>query len=365
MKRHLLFSVLMVLFTVNLFSQADFNTGAIKVEVDEYGAIELFTTAGVYMMDRGSALVGTGPTAVFDYKNDADSEEPTVLVANPTQSDFEIYGAFNNNYNNDPPDVIVKLNAYGWTNGGYIIAKFNIKNNETAAMNAMAGLDLIPYIDEEWGHDSVTYNSAAGVIRFHRGTQTNMGMKLLSAELTSLYSFEWYSGYSVDASYWGWMNQGTLQPLYASNTGDGPVTITAQAPMTLNPGESFNVYYAMAIGANEQAMLDNIAAAVAKYQAMITSVDEAGPATQGLKLDQNRPNPFRQSTTIRYHLPESGQVSLRVYNVVGSLVTTLVDGMQSMGSHSVEFRGNDLPAGVYYYTLRINGDTKTEKMIIR
>lgn len=364
MKRLLLFTAALLLVVVNSFSQAGFNTGALKIEVNEYGAIELFTIDDVFQIDRASILVASGPGAVFDYQNDADVEEPTVLVTNPTQSDFEIYGAYNNAYSGDPPDVIVKLHAYGWNNGGYVIVKFIIKNNESAAMNAMAGLDVIPYIDETYGFDSVTYDATEGVIRFHRGNVTNVGMKLLSAPLGSLYSFEWYDDYSVDTSYWSWMNYGSIQPQYASNTADGPVTITSQAPVALNAGESFNVYYAMALGEDEEAMLNNIAAAEEKYQWLITSVDEKGIAAKGLQLGQNQPNPFRQNTTIRYTLPESGKVSLKVYNVIGNEVATLVDGIQAKGSQTVKFSGNDMPAGVYYCTLRANGEAKTIKMVV-
>ncbi len=365
MKRFLLVVAVLLLLVSNSFSQAEFSTGALKIGINEYGAIELFTADEVYQIDRASILVASGPDAVFDYKNDANEDEPTVLVANPTQSDFEIYGAYNNTYSGDPPDVIVKLHAYGWNDGGYVILKFIIKNNETAAMNAMAGLDIIPYINEIYGYDTVTYNNTEGVVRLHRGNQTNVGLKLLSTTLGSLYSFEWYDEYYVDTSYYNWMNYGSLQPQYVSNTGDGPVIITAQAPVALNAGESFNVYYAMALGENEQAMLNNIAVAEDKYQTLITAVDEKGIAAQGLQLDQNQPNPFRQTTAIRYTLPESGKVSLKVYNVFGNEVATLIDGIQAKGSHSVNYSGNDLPAGVYYYTLRVNGEAKTGKMIVR
>lgn len=364
MRKITILAAMMLLVAQFVYSQAEFSTGVITVSIDEYGAIELYNMTGVQQLDRASILVGKGSDAVFDYKNDADAEEPTVLVTNPTQSDFEIYGAYNNAYSGDPPDVIVMQHAYGWNNGGYVIIKFIIKNKEAAAMNAMAGLDIIPYIDETYGFDSVTYNAAQGVIRFHRGNVTNMGMKLLSATLGSLYSFEWYSGYSVDSDYWTWMNTGTLQPMYASNTADGPVTITSQAPVAVNPDETFSVYYAMALGDDEQAMLNNIAAAVEKYQSLITSVNEKDIAIQGLQLDQNQPNPFRQNTTIRYTIPESGKVSLKVYNVVGHQVATLVDETQARGSHSVKFSGNELPSGVYYYTLSANGEAKTGKMIV-
>lgn len=364
MKRVLLFLAVMMLFITNSYSQATFNTGAIGVDVNEYGKIELFNSAGFYQLWRTSILVGTSPTAVFDYQNDAEQLEPTVLVTNPTVSDFEIYGAYDNSYSGDPPDVIVKLNAYGWTNGGYIIVKFNIKNDEATAINALAGLDIIPYIDEEDGYDTVSYNGTEEVIRFHRGNQTNIGMKLLSSTLSSLYSFEYYDGYYVDSDYWTWMNSGSLQPQYISTTPDGSVSITSQDAVALAPGESFDVYYAMALGSNLQTMASNMSAAVQKYQSLFASVEDIEFSGNGVHLGQNYPNPFNLSTTISYQLPCDGFVSLKIYNAIGDEAATLVNSEQTGGSYTIHYDAKDLTSGVYYYTLKFNEQVKSHKMFL-
>ncbi len=364
MKRLLLFVSIFALIYGDGFSQASFNTGAMEVVINNYGRIRLFTPDAVRHLQRASVLVGTSPTTVFDYTNDADEAEPTVLVSNPSKSDFEIYGAYNNAYSSLPPDVLVKLNAYGWTNGSYVIVKFNITNNETNAMNASVGLEVIPELNQTYGYDSVSWNAEAGVIRFHRGNQVNMGMKLLSASLSSLYSFEWYEDYSADTSLWNWMNKGMNQPMYASATVDGPVTITSQSPLAIAPNASANVYYAMALGADEAAMLANIATAVEKYQAIITSVPEKGVAESSIILEKNTPNPFTGSTVIKYRLNEPGMVNLSVFNSMGQCVSTLVDEKQTSGEYSARFSSGDLPAGIYHYTLRFNDCSTTQKMVI-
>ncbi len=363
MKKLVLFFAVSLLFSLDGFSQASFTTGALELNVNQYGRIRLFTPDATRQLQRASILVGTSPTTVFDYDTDAEELEPTVLVANPLLSDFEIYGAYDNSYSSLPPDVIIKLNAYGWNGGGYTIIKFKVINNDANAINATVGLDIIPELNQEYGFDTVTYNTSAGVIRFHRGNQVNMGMKLLSASLSSLYSFEWYDGYMADTSYWNWMNYGSLQPQYASLTADGPVTITAQGAVPLTNGQSVDVYYALALGADEQTMLANIAAAETKYQ-LITGVNEAGTSLQGLILGQNSPNPFKQSTTIGYNLPDDGMVTLKVYNVIGNEIVTLVNSNQTRGSHTVHFSANNLPDGVYYYTLRYNDQVKSNKMFV-
>ncbi len=363
MKKLLLFIAAMMLFLAEGFSQASFNTGALEVRINQYGKIIITAPNGLDQMWRTSILVGSSPTAVFDYQNDAEEYEPTVLVPDPAISDFEIYGAYDNSYSGDPPDVIVRLSAYGWTNGGYIIVKFNIENSGTLTINALAGLDIIPFIDEEDGYDSVSYNSAARVIRIHRGNQTNTGIKLLSASLSSLYSFEYYEDYYVDSDYWTWMNYGSIQPQYPSNSSAGSVSITSQNAVSLAPGASFNVFYAFALGTNEQTMLSNIAAAEQKYY-IITSVDDKETFANELNLDQNHPNPFNNATTITYQLPDNGFANLQVFDLIGNRVATLVDSKQTRGSHTIDFSAADLSSGIYYYTLRFNDQVRSGKMII-
>ena len=136
MKKTLLFLAVMLLCITKSYSQATFNTGTMEVDVSEYGRIKLFNAAGIQQLERGSILVGTSSTAVFDYTNDANTLDPTILVSNPTSSDFEIYGSIDNSYSGLPPAVIVKYNVFGWNNGSYTIVRFNITNNEATSIDA-------------------------------------------------------------------------------------------------------------------------------------------------------------------------------------------------------------------------------------
>ena len=364
MKKTLLFLAITFLAVANAFSQASFNTGAIGVDVNEYGKIELFNSGGIYQMWRTSILVGTSETAVFDYQNDAEQNEATALVENPLLSDFEIYGAYDNTYSELPPAVIVKLNAYGWNEGGFIIVKFNIMNNEESAMVALAGLDIIPYIDEVDGYDTVSFNSEKQVIRFHRGIETNTGIKLLSSTLASLVSFEYYDDYYVDSDYWNWMNYGSVQPQYPSSSDAGSVSITSQAAVELAPGESFDVYYAMALGTNEQEMMTNMAAADAKYVDLFVGIDETGLSGNEFSLAQNYPNPVRNTTTFSYQIPSEGPVSLKLYDATGNEVAVMVNAIQSAGTYSIPYKVENLAGGVYFYKLEFNGQVRTSKMTL-
>jgi hypothetical protein len=66
------------------------------------------------------------------------------------------------------------------------------------------------------------------------------------------------------------------------------------------------------------------------------------------EMEQNYPNPFNPSTTLRYQIPNAGHVTLKVYDVLGREVATLVDEMKESGSYTAVFNANKLASGVYF-----------------
>jgi hypothetical protein len=87
-------------------------------------------------------------------------------------------------------------------------------------------------------------------------------------------------------------------------------------------------------------------------------------------LDQNVPNPFNPTTTIKYEVKESGLVALRIYNVAGQLVKTLVDGQRVAGQvyeanwNGLNNSGQPVSSGVYFYKLVARNFTQTKKMVL-
>ena len=69
------------------------------------------------------------------------------------------------------------------------------------------------------------------------------------------------------------------------------------------------------------------------------------------RIEQNYPNPFNPTTKIRYEIPERSFVTLKVYDVLGNEVATLVNEEKPVGSYEVEFNGFGLPSGIYFYRL--------------
>ncbi len=81
-------------------------------------------------------------------------------------------------------------------------------------------------------------------------------------------------------------------------------------------------------------------------------------------LEQNYPNPFNPSTKINFGLKESGFVSLKVYNILGTEVATLINEYKPSGNYKVNFDASKLSSGVYIYSLKTNNFVQTRKMIL-
>ena len=82
------------------------------------------------------------------------------------------------------------------------------------------------------------------------------------------------------------------------------------------------------------------------------------------KLNQNYPNPFNPLTTITYSIPERAKVILKIYDVLGNEIITLVNEEKSIGNYKVEFDGRDLPSGIYFYQLRSDNFVSTKKLLL-
>ncbi|HUX61512.1 MAG TPA: T9SS type A sorting domain-containing protein, partial [Ignavibacteriaceae bacterium] len=81
-------------------------------------------------------------------------------------------------------------------------------------------------------------------------------------------------------------------------------------------------------------------------------------------LDQNYPNPFNPSTIIKYSVPKGQLVTLKVYNMLGQEVATLVNNQQNAGNYEVTFNADRLASGIYFYTLNAGSFVSTKKMIL-
>jgi len=99
----------------------------------------------------------------------------------------------------------------------------------------------------------------------------------------------------------------------------------------------------------------------------VTTVGEVGNNNSGINdfhLYQNYPNPFNPVTRINFDIPKNGNVSLKIFDIQGKVVKTLINGFRQAGSYSAEFNAGNLSSGVYYYKLESGNYTKVMKMML-
>ncbi len=96
----------------------------------------------------------------------------------------------------------------------------------------------------------------------------------------------------------------------------------------------------------------------------INSVDEFSNQPEGFTLYQNYPNPFNPATTINYSLAKRSFVSLKVYDVLGNKIKSLVNNEKPAGNYSVLFDGNNFPSGIYFYEIHAGEFERIKKMIL-
>ena len=102
----------------------------------------------------------------------------------------------------------------------------------------------------------------------------------------------------------------------------------------------------------------------ASYMSTVDVKNQDNNLPLTFNLSQNYPNPFNPSTNIKYSLPSSSNVVLKIYDVSGKEVKTLISSEQPAGVHNYSFNASDLASGIYFYSLRAGKYTQTRKMIL-
>lgn len=103
---------------------------------------------------------------------------------------------------------------------------------------------------------------------------------------------------------------------------------------------------------------------LAKDMQSTTGITGNSQIPSGYSLSQNYPNPFNPSTTIRFALPVSGYVSIKIYDIAGKLVSEIVNSNLEAGLHEISYNASNLSSGAYFYRIEANGFTDVKKMLL-
>lgn len=362
----LLLNLLFGVFLLNelLAQTANFQTGKIALELNQYGRVRISAPAinATRQIDRSSILAGVGPTEVFDYRNDANMLIAPFNVTNPTKSDFEIFSVIDNTYNNLPPKFDVRINAFGWNNEGYIIVKFTVINRETTAKTTRIGIEIIPQPDGTYGLEEIKFDPNNMIAQSFRGTGVKTGYKILNTTASGFKIIDWFSTYFVgDTLLWNALNYNNFDLSYTA-TGDGTVNFLSQPPVEIQPNDSAHFFVGIAVGNNESELIQNMNLAQQKYGTLLSVQDSFTPLTYS--LSQNYPNPFNPKTNIKFSIPRKERVEINVYNLYGEFVAKVIDNEFDPGSHVVEFDAKNLSSGTYFYQIIAGEFTLTKKMVL-
>ena len=164
--------------------------------------------------------------------------------------------------------------------------------------------------------------------------------------------------FTVQTSYFNWMV--TAEKIAASDTsivffGDSPDSILPGSDPLISP-LAFVVWQSDKSGPFHLYSRG--------YTFVSTPVDQRSAQPSSFGLSQNYPNPFNPATNIEFRIANFGFVSMKVYDVLGRLVATLVNGVRSPGSYEVQFNGSMFASGVYFYRLTAPGVTIVKKMLL-
>ncbi len=166
-----------------------------------------------------------------------------------------------------------------------------------------------------------------------------------------------------DTIKWNWMNgshtttcdgtNGTSRPSGASQWNSG-----------MNSGTPVFTYVLTAAGSYHYVCLPHSPDMAGNINATISSITQVTELALSYGLSQNYPNPFNPSTSIKFSVPNSSSVTLKIFNTNGQEVQTLVNENLNAGSYKVDWNAVNFPSGVYYYKLQSEGFIQTRKMLL-
>jgi hypothetical protein len=357
-----------------LQAQVTGETGKLGFQLSTYGRVRIKApdyTTGLQQLDRASPIVALDSSAVFDYNDDAENVSGPDLITGGV-SDVMATVMTDNSYSALPPNVHVRVTVYGWNSDSFLLYRFSVRNDSSAAVKAYIATAVVPKPSNSYGEETMAYDATKKVAYYYRsGEPGYTGFKVVSGDPYSFHSIDW-DVYSSDPG-----NEVTTDAMrcflttppgfdapFTAGVDGGFMHMTAGS-WTIQPGDSAVATFALLYSDSLNGILTDADAAQARYNSISTSVKSVSNVIpESYQLRQNYPNPFNPSTQIGFDVPREGFVSLKVYNLLGQEVATLVRETLAPGSYSTKFSGDGLPSGFYIARLEAREYVSTLKMLL-
>lgn len=344
-----------------------------------------FVFHGVNHLFEGGLMLGTSSTRLVDVvRNVAGGQDEdftsggffTLKTPGVTsdQDGFTVFGDSSASAVNKI-GVQVKMHSYAYSDPAdskYIILQYDIQNTSSTGSitNLYAGIFLdwdIGNTPDEVGSNYSRYDAARSLGYAFSGLPGGRREYLGIRALDSAASFRsMVNDGSLDvsrAAKWDWLTGGFA----ASSSGPSDIHhAISSGPYAIAPGASRTVSFALVAGDSSLANLQQSAdAAKAKWKRLTVGIADNGTSMPlAYELRQNYPNPFNPSTVISYQLSAAGFVTLKVFDVLGREVATLVNEVHQPGAYTVRWNASQYPSGVYFYRLEAGDFRATRKLIV-
>jgi len=345
-----------------------------------------FVFNGVNDLYEGGLIVGTSSTKIVDVvRNDAGANQQDqdfvsnnfyTLTTPGLVSQQDGWTTFTDGGATSANQIGLQINMYSYAysdpvNSKYLLLRYDIKNKGALQLtNLYAGIfldwDLGDYSSYVSRYDST--RNLGYCFDSSRQDSAYVGIRALdgAASYRSLVNVM-----NIDlsrAGKWSWISGGFGQ------TSAGPADIhhvISSGPYTINLGDSVIIGFALVAGDSSLANIQqNADAAKAQWNLLrnggfipvTISGDVSPPLTFGLA--QNYPNPFNPTTKLEFQIARRSLVSLKIFDLLGREVATLVDEERSPGSYRVNWDASRFPSGVYFYRLQAGSFMETKRMVL-
>ena len=349
-------------------------TGIVGFKLNRAGSVGLYSADGTTQLDRASMLIGLDSTHVFDYEEDAYYVMTAPAISIDENGDTVATALFDNSAQDPPvpPHVRGLAILHTWKNDPFVLVDYTMTNTSPLPYHVAVGMGCVPEPSATYGGETVAYDATKMMAYFHReGEAPFIGVKVMGQNPVSFHALDWdvysptdaESDAATDSTRWRMTAlPGFDAPLVAGV--NGSFFNLNFGPTDIDPGSSVTYTVAYMYSTSLAGLQTVSDAAVARFTGATAVKLPTSNVPEKNSLEQNYPNPFNPSSTIEYSIAKESPVTLKVYNMLGQEVSTLVRGRLTPGRYTSQFDGSKLASGVYFYRLTAGSFVQTKHMVL-
>lgn len=343
---------------------------------------------GRNLMFEGAFMYGTSSSMVMDVARISDKQStdfqrivPISFKSPGTYAFQETYSNFDDSGVSPRLGVSTHFYTYSFNtpeDENYIIIRTALNNSTQQTLNNLyAGFFIDWDIPEsDYANNTVRYDATDNFVYAYNVNMQNVfvGTALLSH---NNYGFYPIKNDALDGDVRLFDNNGftDIEKFITLSSGVKNVTpfvgdisyVASGGPFTINSGQTQNIAFAIAAASTLDELRNAIKRSRVKYSSIPTSIkDYSEEIPLEVVLYQNYPNPFNPSTTIKYSIPKSELVTIKVFDILGKEIATLVNEYKQAGTYNytLSTMNYTLTSGVYFYTMRAGSIVKSGKMTL-